>query len=223
MNECPSCHSALMPESDFAFCATCGLLVSDQARADAEIAELRQTLRVADDFVLDRPNVLPALVEGAWWELASDRAVHFTPGSLARCARSSGFDVLELSLSGDERQLHLTAVRTAGPTSRRLDREDDLATVTAAVDAFPAASERQVARWTRVIQELLGEDKRVALLGDKNAVESFISRLQIDEKWLGRTIDAVRPPDVVIALGDAAADVRRQLQPRGPQPLLLAP
>jgi hypothetical protein len=139
--------------------------------------------------------------------------------------RAARFEISTLSITDDdgERRVHLTAARAAGPTRPRFDIEDDLAAVTAAVDAFPVAMERQIARWRRVIDELLGDGERVAVCGSEAEVQAFLARLQIDETRVARVIDASSSPDVVIALGKAAAEVRRELRQLGLRPVVLTP
>jgi hypothetical protein len=211
--------------ADLAFCPTCALILTDALDAVAEIAALRERLVTiaTGEIRLDIANCLAALNEGAWWELCNGHAVLFTAGSLSRLIRGSRFDVIELSLSDDERRVHLKATPAGAPTRPTFDLEDDLAAVTAAVDAFPAAMERQVARWRRVIEEMLGEGKRIVIRGPAAAIEAFLSKLPTDPTRLARVIDASFPPDVVIALGDAASEVRSELRRLGLRPLVLTP
>jgi hypothetical protein len=163
--KCACCDAALVPFPEFEFCPACGFITTDAVKAAAQIAQLRRRLAAAttDDIRLDVPNTLVALNEGAWWELDGGLNVHFTAGSLARVVRSEMFEILALSVSDDGRQVHLNATRTvAAPTQSSFDLEDDLAAVAAAVDAFPAAMERQVVRWRRVIDASRAPDVVIA-------------------------------------------------------------
>jgi hypothetical protein len=220
---CPCCHAALRSLPEFAYCPACGLIATDVLEAFVEIAELEQRLADRSEINLDGANCLAVLNEGAWWELCDGHAVYFTAGSLSRLVRRSRFDVIELSLSDDERRVHLKAKPAEAPTRPSFDLEDDLAAVTAAVNAFPAAMERQVARWRRVIEETLGEGKRITIRGPEAAIDAFLSKLQIAPPRLARVIDASCVPDVVIALGDAVAEVRGELRRLGLRPLVLTP
>jgi hypothetical protein len=224
--KCACCDAALVPFPEFEFCPACGFITTDAVKAAVQIAQLRCRLAAAttDDIRLDVPNTLVALNEGAWWELDGGLDVHFTAGSLERVVRAEKFEILALSVSDDGRQVHLNATRTvAAPTQSSFDLEDDLAAVAAAVDAFPAAMERQVVRWRRVIEELLGEEKRIVIRGSEGNVAAFLSKVGIDDARVARVIDASRAPDVVIAFGEAAAKVHGELAGLGLRPLVLTP
>jgi hypothetical protein len=210
---------------ELAFCPTCGCIATNAVKAAIEIAELRRRLAttITGDIRLDVPNALATLNEGAWWELCGGHAVDFTAGSLARFVRASGFDIATLSVSHDERYVHLKATWAATPTRPSFDLEDDLIAIAAAVEAFPAAMERQIARWRRVIEELLGEGKRVAIRGSQTEIEAFLSKLRIDGTRVERVIDASCAPDAVVAFGDVAAEVRHELRRLGLRPLVLTP
>jgi hypothetical protein len=223
--ECGCCEAALVPLPEFAFCPSCGFMTTDAIRAAVEVAALRHRLAAtaAGAISFDVPNALAALNEGAWWQLCGGHAEHFTAGSLARLVRAAGFQIVMLSLTDDERRVHLCATRAAAPTRPSFDLEDDLMAVAAAVEAFPAAMERQIVRWRRVIEEMLGDGKRVVICGSEASAEAFLSKLKIDVTRLARAIDASSAPDLVIVLGDAVADVRSNLRKLGLRPLVLIP
>jgi hypothetical protein len=224
-SECPSCHAALRSLPEFAFCSACGLIITDMIRAADEIAAVRDklTAAIAGDVSLDYPNTLATLNEGAWWQLSDGHAVHFTAGSLARFVRAERFDIVELSLSDDDGLFHLKATRAAAQSRPRFDIEDDLLAIAAGVEAFPASMERQVARWRRVIEEMLGEGRRLVVRGPGTVTSAFFAKLRIDESRVGRVIDASTPPDAVIALDDAVDEVRRELLQAGLRALVLTP
>lgn len=225
VSECPACHAALQPLPEYAHCPTCGLIVTDDVAAVEEMAAMRETLVAATTRAssLNYPNALATLNEGAWWQLADGHAVHFTTGSLARFVRAERFAIFALAVSEDGRLIHLKATRAAAPSRPVFDLEDDLPPIAAAVEAFPAAMERQVVRWRRVIEETLGEGHGVVICGSDAIAHAFLSKLQIDEARVGRIIDASQPPDVVIVLGDAFEEVRRELRLLGSRALVLTP
>ena len=222
---CACCRAGLVVGPEFAFCPACGFIATDPAEAVDHIEALRQRLAssTTGEINLDVPNALATLTEGAWWELCGGRGAHFTAGSLTRFVRMLGLGVTTLSVTVDGRRALLKATRAAAPARLSFDLEDDLTAVAMAVEAFPSAMERQVARWRRVIGELLNDGQRVAICGAEPIAKAFLSRLQIDQTRLVQVMDASCPPDVVIALVDAAADVRRRLQELGLRPLVLTP
>lgn len=194
---------------------------------------------------IEVPDTLRVLREGAFWDLYYEHCAYFTPGSLARLFRSAGFDLLDLRLEFDDQYLILEAKPSDGPTRPRFDLEDDLAAVTEAIDGFPAASERQMSRWRRVIDETIAEGKRVALWGSGSKAVGFLSTLGIGDDrvpfvgdinprkqgtFLPGTAqqiigaDAMKEyrPDVVIVMNPIYRDeIRRDLESRGLRPDIL--
>jgi SAM-dependent methyltransferase len=135
------------------------------------------------------PDALRILREGAFWDLYYEHCSYFTPGSLARLFRASRFDVFDLRREYDDQYLILEAKPSARPTAPRLDIEDDLLAVTDAVNGFPAAAERQLARWRRVIDETLAAGKRLALWGSGSKAVGFLSTLGITDDRIPLVVD----------------------------------
>jgi hypothetical protein len=234
---CPSCQSDRygrpFPSDDelpFLFCEACGLIANEFVEPDLELADFRRALDVVagggEGAYFDLPNVLPALHEGTFWDLRAGSATHFTPGSFARFVRSCGFDVTELRLVGlDDRRFHLKAMRAAGPTRPRFQREDDLVAIAEAVVAVPAAAERQIVKWRRVLGEFLDEGKWVTVYGPPLSVDAFLrAAAPNDARRVSRVIEPDMPPDVVIALNAAYQMEADQLLPSfGRRTLVLTP
>jgi hypothetical protein len=205
------------------------------------IGERRETV-----VAIEVPDTLPILQHGAFWDLYYEHCSYFTPGSLARLFRSAGFDLIDLRREYDDQYLILEARPADGPTRPRFDLEDDLAAVTEAVSGFPAAAERQVARWRRVIDETLAEGKRVALWGSGSKAVGFLTTLQVGHERLPLVVDInprkqgsflpgtgqqiVAPaallderPDVVIVMNPVyVPEIRAALDSMGLKPELMA-
>jgi hypothetical protein len=195
---------------------------------------------------IEVPDALRVLREGAFWDLYYEHCSYFTPGSLARLFRASAFDLLDVRREYDEQYLVLEAQPARPPTTPRFDLEDDLHAVTDAIAGFPAAAERQLARWRRVIDETLADGRRVALWGSGSKAVGFLSTLGVTDDRVQFVVDInprkqgtflagtgqriVSPdalveyrPDVVIVMNSVYRDeIRRDLDVRGLRPLLLA-
>jgi SAM-dependent methyltransferase len=191
------------------------------------------------------PDTLRVLREGAFWDLYYEHSSYFTPGSLARLFRSASFDLIDLRLEYDEQYLILEAKPVAEPTTARFNLEDDLAAVEEAVSGFGPASERQMARWQRVVDESLVEGKRIVLWGSGSKAVGFLSTLQINDDRVPYVVDInprkqntflpgtgqkiVGPdalqeyrPEVVIVMNPIYRDeIRRDLESRGLTPDVL--
>lgn len=179
-----------------ALCPTCGL-VSNKARDGAVTAAANEVLadeRLTPDpregtLRAERPDVLYTLREGAFWELAGPRRRYFSPGSLARLVRAAGFDVTDLRRAHDDRHFLLAARFCGRPSAMRFNLEDDLAALTDAADGFAAAAHRQASRWRRIIDEFLGERKRVVVWGAGTESVGFLSALGITDAQVAWAVD----------------------------------
>ncbi len=198
------------------------------------IGDRRETV-----VAIEVPDTLRVLHEPAFWDLYYEHCSYFTPGSLARLFRASGFDLIDLRREYDDQYIILEARPADGPTAMRLELEDDRAAISEAVNAFPSAVERNTARWRQVMDETLSEHKRVALWGSGSKAVGFLSTLKIDEDRLPYVVDInprkqdtflpgtaqriVSPdtlidyrPDVVIVMNPIyQEEVRRDLELRG--------
>jgi SAM-dependent methyltransferase len=209
---------------------------------------IRRAIGTRDETVvaIEVPDTLRVLREGAFWDLYYEHCSYFTPGSLARLFRASGFDLIDVRREFDDQYLILEARPSTRPTPPRFDLEDDLAAVTEAVAGFPAASERLISRWRRVIDETISEGKRVALWGSGSKAVGFLSTLGIADDRVPYVVDinprkqgtflpgtaqrivgadAMRDfrPDVVIVMNPVYRDeIRRDLDARGLKPDVVA-
>jgi hypothetical protein len=129
------------------------------------------------------------LREGAFWDLYYEHCSYFTPGSLARLFRAAAFELIDVRLEYDGQYVILEARPASGPTTMRFDIEDDRAAIAEAVAGFPAVVERQTSRWRRVIDETLGDGKRVALWGSGSKAVGFLSTLNVTDDRVPLVVD----------------------------------
>ena len=217
------------------------------ADVGAFIRMLRRVIgnRAETVVAFEVPETLRVLREGAFWDLYYEHPSYFTPGSLARLFRSAGFDLIDLRLEFDEQYLILEARPASGPTAMRFDLEDDLAAVAEAVSGFPAAVERQMSHWRRVIETTLNAGQRVVLWGSGSKAVGFLSTLKLADDRVpfvvdinprsrahsspappsassGRTALVEYRPDVVIVMNPIyREEIRRDLDVRGLRPDVL--
>jgi SAM-dependent methyltransferase len=146
--------------------------------------ELRRTIgpRTGVSLFFELPDVLRVLREGAFWDIYYEHASYFTPGSLARLFRSTGFDVTGLTLEYDGQYLILDASPAPGPTPPRFPIEDDLADVRAAVEAFPAACERVASHWTTFLGAARARGERTVVWGSGSKGVGFLTTLGLGEE-----------------------------------------
>ena len=138
------------------------------------IHDVLDFMRLVRTAIGDRPDVpvyfeLPdlerVLVERAFWDIYYEHCSYFTLGSLARLFRRTGFEVTELWKAYDGQYLMIEARPVAGPTTAALAQEDDLARITAEVDAFEADIRTRLAALRSQAVGWWGAGKKVALWG----------------------------------------------------------
>jgi hypothetical protein len=184
---------------------------------------VRSALAGGEPVLFELPDVLRALREGAFWDLYYEHASYFSPGSLARLFRSTGFDVQELELDYDG-QYVLLGARAHGSGGAPLPIEEPPDEVARAVEEFRRAYEAQVERWRRE----LAAAERPVIWGAGSKGVSFLTtlgagagiELAVDvnpykqERWLaGSGVRVVAPealrehrPDLVVAMNPIYLD-----------------
>jgi SAM-dependent methyltransferase len=133
------------------------------------------------------PDVLRVLEEPAFWDLYYEHCSYFSPGSLARLFRRTGFDVTDLWLAFDDQYIILDA--TSGPTrddvgSGAADRataaiEDDMARMADAVHRFPERFAAMSGRLRSAVEDA-GDRGPAVLWGAGSKAVSFLTTLGID-------------------------------------------
>ncbi|NOX57978.1 MAG: methyltransferase domain-containing protein [Planctomycetes bacterium] len=144
---------------------------------------LRKTIGDRKDTVVffELPDVYRVLEEGAFWDIYYEHCTYFSLGSLARLFRQTGFEVTELEAVYDKQYLLLTATPAAEATSPNLQAEDDLDTMAATVEAFPAVVEKAISGWRRFVDDAVSRNEKVVLWGSGSKGVSFLSTLAIDD------------------------------------------
>jgi len=123
------------------------------------------------------PDVLRVLREGAFWDVYYEHCSYFTPGSLARLFRGSGFEVVDVRLDFDDQYIVLEALPAPGPTSPRWPLEDDLAETIAAVARFTTTYRDSVEGWRRRLGEQAAGGGRTAIWGAGSKGVAYLNAL----------------------------------------------
>jgi SAM-dependent methyltransferase len=143
---------------------------------------LRETIGDrATTVFFELPETLRVLAEGAFWDVYYEHCSYFTPGSLARLFRRSGFDVVDLELGFGDQYILLVARPAAGPTTARLPLEHDEEELAALVERYATEGPASVARWRRRVEELSSGGRRLAVWGAGSKAVAFLTTLGITE------------------------------------------
>ena len=132
---------------------------------------IRSTLGGNEVVLFELPDVLRVLREGAFWDLYYEHASYFSPGSLARLFRATGFEPVALELAYDDQYVLLDA--RPGRDGGALALEEDASDVVEAVESFRRVHEARVGEW----RERLAETGRAVIWGAGSKGVAFLTTL----------------------------------------------
>ena len=148
----------------------------------APVGEFMRTVRASigdrtDTVVLfELPDVRRVLAEVAFWDVYYEHCSYFSAGSLARLFRSTGFEVLDVSLDYDDQYLLIEArpSTTTPAPGAPLPIEDDLADLDALAEAFSAGYHQELDSWKA---EVVAAGDRVVIWGAGSKGVSYLTGL----------------------------------------------
>jgi SAM-dependent methyltransferase len=142
------------------------------------LALIRRALGERDNSVVlfDLPDVVRVLREGAFWDVYYEHCSYFSPGSLARLFRRSGFDVLALERDYDDQYLVIEA-RPGDGTHAPLALEETVEEFHEDVRRFKRAFDATAKRWRATLAEAHAEGRRVAVWGAGSKAVAFLTTL----------------------------------------------
>ena len=146
----------------------------------------------------DRPNVtvffqIPEATrivrDCAFEDIYYEHCSYFSPGSLARLFRSSGFEVLNLATEYDDQYLTLEARPAAAPVRQApLPAEQDIESLRGYVRAFPGRFEARRRQWRERLAEFAARNRKVALWGSGSKGVAFLTTLNAGRE-IGCVVD----------------------------------
>jgi hypothetical protein len=197
---------------------------------------IRRTIRDRKDCVVlfDLPDVVRVLRETAFWDVYYEHCSYFSPGSLARLFRRSGFEVLALERDYDNQYIVLEARAGDGRRARRLPLEESVPELAADVELFRDTFASTTRRWRERIALARADGRRIAIWGAGSKGVAFLRALGGDDKithaidinpykagkYLPGTAHVVvgpealpsAPPDLVIAMNAVyVGEIRERL------------
>lgn len=124
------------------------------------------------------PEATRILKDVAFEDIYYEHCSYFTPGSLARLFRKSGFRVLGLETEYGDQYLTIEALPGVdGEQSSALAEEDDLQTVRDYVKTFPERFNKTRDEWFARLDEFKKQGKKVVLWGSGSKGVSFLTML----------------------------------------------
>lgn len=126
------------------------------------------------------PETTRILVDCAFEDIYYEHCSYFTPGSLARLFRASGFEILDLSTEYQGQYLTLEARAAGEPVVQApLPQEIDLERLRELVASFPTRFAAKRAEWEGRISEASARGRRIVLWGSGSKAVSFLTTLEL--------------------------------------------
>lgn len=189
--------------------------------------------------LFELPDVVRVLRETAFWDVYYEHCSYFSPGSLARLFRRSGFDVLNVELDYDDQYILIEALPSETPSAAaELALEESPEELAVEVAAFESRFRGITSAWRTRIAAERAAGRRVAVWGAGSKCVSFLTTLAVGadveyaidinpfkrNKYIAGTGHPVvgpqdlveRPPDLVIAMNAVyTSEIRAQLDQLG--------
>jgi hypothetical protein len=196
-------------------------------------------------LLFELPDVGRVLREGAFWDVYYEHCSYFSPGSLARLFRASGFDVAELSLAYDDQYILIAGRPVEVPVAETHPLEEEVDELAGHVQRFRTSLEQTAGRWRERISAERAAGRRTVIWGAGSKGVAFLVTLGVGDgveaavdinpfkqgMYLAGTGHDVRapedlpaaPPDLVVVMNAIYVDeVRAQLHALGLSPEVVA-
>lgn len=154
------------------------------------IAMLRRTLdgERRTPVFFQMPDVSRVLEETAFWDIYYEHCSYFSPGSLARLFRRSGFELVDLTRGYNDQYLMIEALPASGNSGRSLPIEDDLSKLDRMVSSFERRFSHQVSTWRARLQDYRERNLRPVIWGAGSKGVAFLTTLD-DLGAIGYAVD----------------------------------
>jgi SAM-dependent methyltransferase len=163
--------------------------VADFMRLVRRSLEGRPLINDAGTAVLfELPDVLRVLRECAFWDIYYEHCTYFTPGSLTRLFRATGFDVLALELDYDDQYILIEARPGSGSGGEQPALEESVAEVADAVAGFRRELARVQEHWRAELGAVRERGGRAVVWGSGSKGVAFLTTLGVTDE-VGYVVD----------------------------------
>jgi len=128
------------------------------------------------------PDVTRVLKDIGFWDIYYEHCSYFSPGSLGRLFRSSGFDVLALGTEYDGQYLMVEARPSPGIPTPPLAEENDLDSLQKDVAFFTEHIGPTLSRWRQVLGDIRRNGKKAVIWGGGSKGVAFLTTLKITDE-----------------------------------------
>jgi SAM-dependent methyltransferase len=127
------------------------------------------------------PETTRIVRDCAFEDIYYEHCSYFTPGSLARLFRRSGFDVLDLDVEYAGQYLTIEAKPARGPAPAPLPQEADLEQLARYVAGFPEKCTARLDAWRERVKARSARGARIVLWGSGSKGVAFLTTLGVGD------------------------------------------
>lgn len=124
------------------------------------------------------PDVVRILKESAFWDFYYEHCSYFSPGSMARLFRLSGFEIINLERNYKDQYLLLTAKPIAS-ISKPHALEEDPESLAQQVKLFSQSCHLNLDKWRETLRRLIDDHKKIVVWGASSKTVAFLTTLHI--------------------------------------------
>ena len=128
------------------------------------------------------PDVLRVLREQAYWDIYYEHCSYFSPGSLARLFRASGFDVMDLSLGFDDQYILLEAKPSTSASRELVALEESAEQMRQEVENFANIVSGRLRQWKCHLHEASAQGKRIVVWGSGSKAVAFLTTVGVADE-----------------------------------------
>jgi hypothetical protein len=123
------------------------------------------------------PDTIRVLKDMAFEDIYYEHCSYFTPGSLARLFRSTGFEVEDVYLDYGDQYLLIEALPAATPSTKIHPNEETFEQLVEYVKYFATNIGQKLEQWKQHLQKMQAENKRVVVWGSGSKCVAFLTTL----------------------------------------------
>ncbi len=143
------------------------------------IQTVRRSIGDRNDTIVffEIPDMGRVLRETAYEDIYYEHCSYFTPGTLARLFRKSGFEVIDLYLDYGDQYLMIEAKPVEGISTKIHPAEESVADVAKNVEQYAAAIGPKLNHWKTHLESMKADGKKVAVWGSGSKCVAFLTTL----------------------------------------------
>ena len=233
-------HGELRPD-----CITCRHTLEHIHDTAGFMQTIRNSISGSEPILfLEVPTVVRILDIQAFWDIFYEHCSYFSPGSLARLFRATGFEVLDMYLEYDNQYLFIEARPVDAPSQKIHPLEESIEELKEKTRLFVEKINIQLAEWRGRLSRFKEEGKKVVVWGGGSKSVGFLTQFAdldaiahvcdinphmqgnyipgIGKQYVGPDFLEEFKPDVVIVMNSVYMDeIRNDLAGRGLHPEML--